>query len=84
MKHLLQREKLPFSVGYIFSFIGVFYCTLRPPAFAYVWIVLFATIEVISLAYFLVSYIPGGPRALSFIGRQVGTCCRKCFGTLLG
>jgi len=54
------------------SFIGVLWAALFHPPFAYVWIIIFSFIELIAIAYFLVSYIPGGKRLLNYLG---GKCC---------
>lgn len=70
IKHLSSLERLPFSASYLTSLVGTLYCSLVMGS--YLLTLIFSVIQVIALAYFLVSYIPGGTSALTFIGSMVG------------
>ncbi|CAD7937776.1 unnamed protein product [Amoebophrya sp. A25] len=81
--HLVEEGRRKFAIAYVISFIGVFWAALFHPPMAYVWLLGFAIIEAVALAYFLVSYIPGGTRALTFIGNSMGKLCARFFGVSL-
>ena len=70
-KHLASIERLPFSASYGVSLIGTLYCSLVMGS--YLLTLVFSIIQVIALTYFLVSYIPGGTSALTFIGGTVAS-----------
>lgn len=69
-KHLASLERLPFSASYGLSLVGTLYCSLVMGS--YLLTLVFSLIQVVALAYFLVSYIPGGTSALTFMGTMVG------------
>ena len=81
MEHMMQKEKLPYSGAYACGMVGVLWASLLHPPLAYIWILVFSTMQVVSLVYFLVSYIPGGKRALTFVGRACFNGCRKLCGS---
>eukprot|EP00812_Abedinium_dasypus_P011231 NODE_4801_length_640_cov_94.241026.p2 GENE.NODE_4801_length_640_cov_94.241026~~NODE_4801_length_640_cov_94.241026.p2 ORF type:complete len:160 (+),score=66.36 NODE_4801_length_640_cov_94.241026:56-481(+) len=64
---LMQREKLPFSGAYCTSLVGTLWATLFMRSFALTAI--FAFVQAIALAYFLMSYVPGGTTCLNAAGR---------------
>lgn len=70
VKHMASMERLPFSASYLTSLVGTLYCSLVMNS--YILTLIFSLIQVIALAYFLVSYIPGGTSALTFMGSMVG------------
>lgn len=67
VKHLFSVERLPFTVVYFGSLSATLYFS--------VWLhstpltALSAVIQITSLVWFLVSYIPGGQTGLSFFRR---------------
>ncbi len=69
-KHLMSVDRLPFTGSYLVSLVGTLYSSLVMGS--YILTLVFSLIQVIALAYFLVSYIPGGTSALSFVGSMVG------------
>lgn len=71
VKHLSSVQRLPFSVSYGVSLIGTLYCSLVMGS--YLLTLVFSIVQVVALAYFLVSYIPGGTGALTFVGGVVGS-----------
>ncbi|EZG78151.1 SFT2 protein [Gregarina niphandrodes] len=62
---MMQRERLPFSVGYLASLIGTIYATMI--AHSYLLTILFAGFELVTLGAFIISYFPGGIRVLGVI-----------------
>ena len=77
VKHLSSIERLPFSGSYIISLIGTLYSSLVMGS--YLLTMIFSIIQIVALLYFLVSYIPGGVSALTFIGGMVGSGVRGVF-----
>lgn len=74
--HLFSQPRLPVTLAYFFSLFATLYCSL--------WIrstlltIVCASIQGMTLLWFLVSYIPGGETGLKFLS---GTCkklvCRQ-------
>jgi hypothetical protein len=71
IKHLSSMDRLPFSGSYVISLIGTLYSSLVMGS--YLLTMIFSIIQVVALLYFLVSYIPGGVSALTFIGSMAGS-----------
>eukprot|EP00917_Polyrhabdina_sp_WS-2016_P029864 GHVP01063615.1.p1 GENE.GHVP01063615.1~~GHVP01063615.1.p1 ORF type:complete len:239 (+),score=22.31 GHVP01063615.1:31-717(+) len=64
-KHLITRERLPFTVAYFGSLIMTLVSTLW--LHSYVLTLLCAIVQVFALASMVVSYFPGGVKALSYV-----------------
>ena len=75
VKHLSSIERLPFSGSYIVSLVGTLYSSLVMGS--YLLTMIFSVIQIIALLYFLVSYIPGGVSALTFVGSMMGSGLRR-------
>jgi len=78
-RHLLSRSRVLFSAMYVTSMVGTLWASLVYRS--YILTVCFAVIQVVALSWFLVSYIPGGRRALSFatgIAWKVVRGCCQC------
>lgn len=75
---MMQKERLPFSLGYGASLLGTLYATLI--AHSYILTLLCATIQIISLAAFIVSYFPGGIRMLTIVKDVVFERAKGVFG----
>lgn len=85
LKHLISRSRLAFSATYVVSMVGTLWASLVRRS--YVYTMVFCGIQVAALSWFLVSYIPGGTKALSFgtsvIFGAAKRCCRLvCKGKL--
>ena len=76
-KHLASIERLPFSASYGLSLVGTLYCSMVMGS--YILTMIFSGIQVIALAYFLVSYIPGGTGALTLVGGMMGSGIKSIF-----
>ena len=75
IKHLSSMDRLPFSGSYLVSLVGTLYCSMVMGS--YLLTLIFSVIQVIALLYFLVSYIPGGVSALTFMGSMMGSGIRS-------
>nr|CAB3266016.1 protein transport protein SFT2-like [Phallusia mammillata] len=66
-KHLMTRERLPFTTAYFGSLFATLYFAmwLRSTLFTSIA----AVIQIVALLWYLVSYIPGGQTGLSFISK---------------
>jgi len=71
VKHLSSMERLPFSGSYVISLVGTLYSSLVMGS--YLLTLIFSVVQVVALLYFLVSYIPGGVSALTFMGSMMGS-----------
>ena len=75
-QHMLSRERLPFSLGYITSLVGTLYASLWSKS--YFLTLVFSISQLVGLAYFLVSYFPGGAQALTYIGSACMAGVKSC------
>ncbi|KFH02895.1 SFT2 family protein [Toxoplasma gondii MAS] len=75
VSHLSETARLPFTVAYGLSLVLTLYATLW--AKSYVLTLIFSVVQMVALASFLVSYIPGGKHMLKFIGGAVWQMIRK-------
>ncbi|RIA79905.1 Got1/Sft2-like family-domain-containing protein [Glomus cerebriforme] len=69
IKHILSRERLPFTVAYLGSMIATLYFAigLRNTLLT----LLFSIIQVIALIWYTVSYLPGGIGSLQVGSRMI-------------
>ena len=79
--HLLSITRLPFTISYFFSLISTI--------FAAIWLqslvltLIFALLQVISLVWYLVSYLPGGQTGLKFFSKIFYSLVSKSVQTTL-
>lgn len=78
IKHLMSWNRVPFSSTYILSMLGTLWASLVRRS--YLLTIAFSSVQVCALAYFLVSYIPGGKRALTM---SFNMCWRVSKGCVL-
>jgi len=75
LRHLISKERLPFSVAYLSSLGLTLYFALGPHS--YFGCLIGAVIQVIALLSYVLAYFPGGTQTLRFGGqmalRGVGT-----------
>jgi len=75
MRHLISKERLPFSVAYLSSLGLTLYFALGPHS--YFGCLIGAVVQVIALLSYVLAYFPGGTQTLRFGGqmalRGVGT-----------
>ncbi|XP_063227512.1 uncharacterized protein LOC134533787 [Bacillus rossius redtenbacheri] len=67
LRHLLSRERVPFTLVYFGTLAATLYFALEVQSMPLT--VLCATGQIVALLWFLVSYIPGGQTGLSFFSR---------------
>ncbi|KAJ6894839.1 hypothetical protein NC652_028555 [Populus alba x Populus x berolinensis] len=58
LAHMSSKERLPFTLGFIGSMVGTLYVSMV--LHSYFLSVLFSVIQVLALAYYAISYFPGG------------------------
>ncbi|KAL6567683.1 hypothetical protein OROGR_001351 [Orobanche gracilis] len=76
--HMSSKERLPFTLGFIGSMVGTIYVSMV--LHSYVLSVLFSVLQVMALAYYAISYFPGGSAGLKFISSSLAYSILKCFG----
>eukprot|EP00798_Chlamydomonas_sp_ICE-L_P020258 gene20258-27012_t len=82
MKHMMTRERLPFSAGYIGSIIATLYAALI--MHSYLLSLLCSGLQVVALLYYMMSYFPGGTQGVKFMlglfSNAVTRGLTSCFG----
>ncbi|CAI9088159.1 OLC1v1022411C1 [Oldenlandia corymbosa var. corymbosa] len=76
--HMSSKERLPFTLGFIGSMMGTIYVSMV--LHSYILSVLFSGLQVLALAYYAISYFPGGSTGLKFITSSLTSSVLKCFG----
>ncbi|KAH9834450.1 ER-to-golgi vesicle protein transport Sft2 [Rhodofomes roseus] len=68
MKHLISKERLPFSCAYIGSLALTLYFSLGPHS--YIGSLIGAIVQVVALVSYVLAYFPGGITTLRFGGQM--------------
>ncbi|CAE8583540.1 unnamed protein product, partial [Polarella glacialis] len=76
LRHLLSGSRLPFTITYALSMAGTLWASLVYRS--YLLTIGFSAIQVSALSWFLVSYIPGGRRALGLVSSMAWRMCKGC------
>ncbi|CAK9145071.1 unnamed protein product [Ilex paraguariensis] len=76
--HMSSKERLPFTLGFIGSMMGTIYVSMF--LHSYILSVFFSVLQVLALAYYAISYFPGGSAGLKFISSSLTSSVLKCFG----
>ncbi|TYJ48920.1 hypothetical protein E1A91_A01G098000v1 [Gossypium mustelinum] len=82
LAHMSSKERLPFALGFIGSMAGTMYVSMV--LHSYILSVLFSVVQVLALAYYAVSYFPGGSAGLKFLTSALTSSVSRCFGSILG
>jgi len=75
MKHICSYERLPFTLGY--------FATMTATLYSAIWMkstpltLVFATLQIVSLAWYIFSYLPGGTTGLKFFSKLFASFCTK-------
>ncbi|WMV40022.1 hypothetical protein MTR67_033407 [Solanum verrucosum] len=77
--HMFSMERLPFTLGFMGSMIGTLYVSMA--LHSYILSALFSVIQVLALAYYAISYFPGGSAGLKFLSSSMISSVLKCFGS---
>ncbi|XP_012462419.1 protein transport protein SFT2 [Gossypium raimondii] len=78
LAHMSSKERLPFTIGFIGSMVGTMYVSMV--LHSYILSVLFSVVQVLALAYYAVSYFPGGSAGLKFLTSALTSSVLRCFG----
>ncbi|KAL7142360.1 hypothetical protein ABFS83_08G118600 [Erythranthe nasuta] len=78
LMHMLSKERLPFTLGFIGSMAGTIYVSMV--LHSYILSVLFSVLQVLALAYYAISYFPGGSAGLKFLSSTLVSSLFRCFG----
>ncbi|XP_047977301.1 protein transport protein SFT2-like [Salvia hispanica] len=76
--HMLSKERLPFTLGFLGSMIGTVYVSMV--LHSYILSVFFSVLQVLALLYYVVSYFPGGSAGLRFLSSSLTSSILRCFG----
>lgn len=76
--HMFSKERLPFTLGFIASMVGTIYVSMVQHN--YLLSVFFSVIQVLALAYYAISYFPGGSAGMKFLSSALLSSILKCFG----
>ncbi|KAL5199846.1 hypothetical protein ABZP36_021049 [Zizania latifolia] len=76
--HMTSKERLPFTVGFIGCMVGTIYVSIV--LHSYFFSVIFSILQVLALAYYTISYFPGGSSGLKFISSSLLSSVTSCFG----
>ncbi|XP_004139775.1 protein transport protein SFT2 [Cucumis sativus] len=78
LAHMFSKERLPFTVIFIGSMLGTLYVSMG--LHSYILSVFFSVLQVLALAYYAVSYFPGGSTGMKFLSSALTSSVTKCFG----
>lgn len=79
LAHMSSKERLPFTLGFIGSMVGTLYVSMV--LHSYILSVLFSVIQVLALAYYAISYFPGGSTGLKFLSSSLTSSVMRRFGS---
>ncbi|XP_019194703.1 PREDICTED: protein transport protein SFT2-like [Ipomoea nil] len=78
LSHMLSKERLPFTAVFIGSMVGTVYVSMV--MHSYILCVLFSVVQVLALAYYAISYFPGGSTGMKFLSSTLASSILRCFG----
>ncbi|XP_070560693.1 uncharacterized protein [Ptychodera flava] len=81
VKHLFSAARLPFTTTYLGSMFATLYFAMVMKST--IFTVLSASIQIIALIWYVVSYIPGGQTGLKFFTKIFSTVVTKTVGKTL-
>ncbi|KAF7816010.1 protein transport protein SFT2-like [Senna tora] len=76
--HMLSKERLPFTLGFIGTMVGTIYVSMV--LHSYILSVVFSVLQVLALGYYAISYFPGGSAGMKFLTSAFTSSILKCFG----
>ncbi|KAI9115664.1 hypothetical protein K1719_013333 [Acacia pycnantha] len=76
--HMLSKERLPFTLGFIGTIVGTIYVSMV--LHSYILSVVFSVLQVLALGYYVLSYFPGGSAGMKFLTSAFTSSILKCFG----
>ncbi len=81
LRHLLGRERLPFTSAYLLTLFGTLYFAVGLQST--VLTVVAATGQLMALTWFVLSYVPGGQTGLKFFSKVCSSFCKATVGRSL-
>lgn len=78
LSHMLSKERLPFTLGFIGSMAGTIYVSMV--LHSYILSVFFSVLQVLALSYYAISYFPGGSAGMKFLSSTLMSSVLRCFG----
>jgi len=79
VNHMMQRERLPFSLGYLGSMLGTLYAALV--MHSYILSIACSGAQVVALLYYVMSYFPGGAAGVKLFLGMFYRAAASCFST---
>lgn len=76
--HMISRERLPFTIGFVGSMCATIYVSMV--LHSYILSVFFSCIQILALAYYAISYFPGGSAGMKFLSSTLVASVLRCFG----
>jgi len=74
----LMSQRLPFTVGFVGSMVATIYVSMV--MHSYILSVFFSVLQVLALAYYAISYFPGGSAGMKFLSSTLVSSVLRCFG----
>ncbi|XP_010446136.1 PREDICTED: protein transport protein sft2-like, partial [Camelina sativa] len=65
LAHMSSTERLPLTLGFIATMVGTIYVSMV--LHSYILSVIFSALQVVALAYYCISYFPGGSSGMKFL-----------------
>lgn len=78
--HMLERERLPFTAGYLGSVLLTLYASIFLKS--YLLSLGASGLQVVALLYYLTSYYPGGTESVRWFLSMFYSAATRCFGML--
>jgi hypothetical protein len=78
LSHMISKERLPFTLGFTGSMVATIYVSMV--LHSYILSVFFSALQVLALAYYAISYFPGGSAGLKFLSSTLISSVFRCFG----
>ncbi|XP_038685316.1 protein transport protein SFT2-like [Tripterygium wilfordii] len=78
LQHMTSEERLPFTVVFMVTMAGTIYVSMV--LHSYILSVLFSVLQVIGLAYYAISYFPGGSAGMKFLTSALTSSIMRRFG----
>ncbi|KAL6839474.1 hypothetical protein ACP4OV_030744 [Aristida adscensionis] len=75
--HMISKERLPFTLGFVGSMIATIYVSMV--LHSYILSVFFSVLQVLALAYYAISYFPGGSAGMKFLSSTLMSSVLRCF-----
>ncbi|XP_006656231.1 protein transport protein SFT2 [Oryza brachyantha] len=76
--HMISKERLPFTLGFVGSMVATIYVSMV--LHSYILSVFFSCLQVLALAYYAISYFPGGSAGMKFLSSALVSSVLRCFG----